>query len=78
MHAKSIGVADAFPNLEEVQILFDNYFNAGFLALNLKSWREENLENQLIGFFLLKNEKLLLIVNKNIQRHFLRLNKRLI
>ncbi len=59
MHAKSIGVADAFPNLEEAQILFDNYFNAGFLALNLKSWREENLENQLIEFFLLKNEKLL-------------------
>ncbi|MFB1329537.1 glycosyltransferase family 8 protein [Helicobacter pylori] len=59
MHAKSIGVANAFPNLEEAQILFDNYFNAGFLALNLKSWREENLENQLIGFFLLKNEKLL-------------------
>lgn len=59
MHAKTIGVADAFPNLEEVQILFDNYFNAGFLALNLKLWREENLENQLIGFFLLKNEKLL-------------------
>lgn len=59
MHAKSIVVADAFPNLEEAQILFDNYFNAGFLALNLKLWREENLENQLIGFFLLKNEKLL-------------------
>ncbi|WRF63788.1 glycosyltransferase family 8 protein [Helicobacter pylori] len=59
MHAKSIGVADAFPNLEEAQILFDNYFNAGFLALNLKSWREENLENQLIAFFILKNEKLL-------------------
>ncbi|MFP6106785.1 glycosyltransferase family 8 protein [Helicobacter pylori] len=59
MRAKTIGVADAFPNLEEAQILFDNYFNAGFLALNLKSWREENLENQLIGFFLLKNEKLL-------------------
>ncbi|WP_229257132.1 glycosyltransferase family 8 protein [Helicobacter pylori] len=59
MHAKSIGVADAFPNLEEAQILFDNYFNAGFLALNLKLWREENLENQLIGFFILKNEKLL-------------------
>ncbi len=59
MHAKSIGVADAFPDLEQAQILFDNYFNAGFLALNLKSWRKENLENQLIGFFLLKNEKLL-------------------
>ncbi|RVY15827.1 glycosyltransferase family 8 protein [Helicobacter pylori] len=59
MHAKTIGVADAFPNLEEAQILFDNYFNAGFLALNLKSWRKENLENQLVGFFLLKNEKLL-------------------
>nr|WP_232261327.1 glycosyltransferase [Helicobacter pylori] len=59
MHAKSIGVADAFPNLEEAQILFDNYFNAGFLALNLKLWREENLENQLIEFFILKNEKLL-------------------
>ncbi len=59
MHAKSIGVADAFPNLKEAQILFDNYFNAGFLALNLKSWREENLENQLIAFFILKNEKLL-------------------
>ncbi|EJC12372.1 lipopolysaccharide biosynthesis protein [Helicobacter pylori Hp P-23] len=59
MRAKSIGVTDAFPNLEEAQILFDNYFNAGFLVLNLKSWREENLENQLIGFFLLKNEKLL-------------------
>ncbi|MDU9806501.1 glycosyltransferase family 8 protein [Helicobacter pylori] len=59
MHAKSIGVADAFPNLKEAQILFDNYFNSGFLALNLKSWRKENLENQLIGFFLLKNEKLL-------------------
>ncbi|WP_367700119.1 glycosyltransferase family 8 protein [Helicobacter pylori] len=59
MHAKTIGVADAFPNLEEAQILFDNYFNAGFLALNLKSWRKENLENQLIAFFLLKNEKLL-------------------
>ncbi|MGL2564809.1 glycosyltransferase family 8 protein [Helicobacter pylori] len=59
MHAKSIGVADAFPNLEEAQILFDNYFNAGFLALNLKLWRKENLENQLVAFFLLKNEKLL-------------------
>ncbi|WP_240444779.1 glycosyltransferase family 8 protein [Helicobacter pylori] len=59
MHAKTIGVADAFPNLKEAQILFDNYFNAGFLALNLKLWREENLENQLIGFFLLNNEKLL-------------------
>ncbi|WP_121079507.1 glycosyltransferase family 8 protein [Helicobacter pylori] len=59
MHAKTIGVADAFPNLEEAQILFDNYFNAGFLVLNLKLWRKENLENQLIGFFLLKNEKLL-------------------
>ncbi|GAA8654838.1 glycosyltransferase family 8 protein [Helicobacter pylori] len=59
MHAKSIGVADAFPNLKEAQILFDNYFNAGFLALNLTLWREENLENQLVGFFLLKNEKLL-------------------
>lgn len=59
MHAKSIGVADAFPNLEEAQILFDNYFNTGFLALNLKLWRKENLENQLIAFFLLKNEKLL-------------------
>ncbi|GAA7289794.1 hypothetical protein HpBGD97_13790 [Helicobacter pylori] len=35
-HAKSIGVANAFPNLEEAQILFDNYFNSGFLALNLK------------------------------------------
>ncbi|GAA7218115.1 glycosyltransferase family 8 protein [Helicobacter pylori] len=57
MHAKSIGVADAFPNLKEAQTLF--YFNAGFLALNLKSWRKENLENQLMGFFLLKNEKLL-------------------
>ncbi|GAA7919489.1 glycosyltransferase family 8 protein [Helicobacter pylori] len=60
MHAKTIGVADTFPNnLEEAQILFDNYFNAGFLALNLKSWRKENLENQLMGFFLVKNEKLL-------------------
>ncbi|GAA8686123.1 glycosyltransferase family 8 protein [Helicobacter pylori] len=59
MRAKSIGVADAFPNLEEAQILFDNYFNVGFLALNLKLWREENLENQLIAFFILKNEKLL-------------------
>ncbi len=59
MHAKTIGVADAFPNLKEAQILFDNYFNAGFLALNLKSWRKENLQNQLMGFFLLKNEKLL-------------------
>ncbi|PUB92233.1 lipopolysaccharide biosynthesis protein [Helicobacter pylori] len=59
MHAKSIGVADAFPDLKEAQILFENYFNSGFLALNLKSWRKENLENQLIGFFLLKNEKLL-------------------
>lgn len=59
MHAKTIGVADAFPNLKEAQTLFDNYFNAGFLALNLKSWRKENLENQLIAFFLLKNEKLL-------------------
>ncbi|GAA7415109.1 glycosyltransferase family 8 protein [Helicobacter pylori] len=59
MRAKSIGVANAFPDLEEAQILFDNYFNAGFLALNLKLWREENLENQLIGFFILKNEKLL-------------------
>ncbi|WRB29021.1 hypothetical protein KVK19_01055 [Helicobacter pylori] len=35
MRAKTIGVADAFPNLEEAQILFDNYFNAGFLALNV-------------------------------------------
>ncbi|MGT0071678.1 glycosyltransferase family 8 protein [Helicobacter pylori] len=59
MHAKTIGVANNFPNLKEAQILFDNYFNAGFLALNLKSWRKENLENQLMGFFLLKNEKLL-------------------
>ncbi|WQW03804.1 glycosyltransferase family 8 protein [Helicobacter pylori] len=59
MRAKTIGVTDAFPNLEEAQILFDNYFNAGFLALNLKLWREENLENQLIAFFILKNEKLL-------------------
>ncbi|WP_241208862.1 glycosyltransferase family 8 protein [Helicobacter pylori] len=59
MHAKSIGVADAFPDLKEAQTLFDNYFNAGFLALNLKSWRKENLENQLIAFFILKNEKLL-------------------
>ncbi len=59
MRAKTIGVADAFPNLEEAQILFENYFNAGFLALNLKLWREENLENQLIGFFIVKNEKLL-------------------
>ncbi|GAA7439967.1 glycosyltransferase family 8 protein [Helicobacter pylori] len=59
MHAKTIGIANNFPNLEEAQILFDNYFNAGFLALNLKSWRKENLENQLMGFFLLKNEKLL-------------------
>ncbi len=59
MHAKTIGVANNFPNLKEAQILFGNYFNAGFLALNLKLWREENLENQLIGFFLLKNEKLL-------------------
>nr|WP_231626091.1 glycosyltransferase [Helicobacter pylori] len=59
MHAKSIGVADAFPDLKEAQILFDNYFNAGFLALNLKLWREENLENQLITFFIVKNEKLL-------------------
>nr|WP_232257276.1 glycosyltransferase [Helicobacter pylori] len=59
MRAKTIGVADAFPNLEEAQILFENYFNAGFLALNLKLWREENLENQLIAFFILRNEKLL-------------------
>ncbi len=59
MRAKTIGVADAFPDLKEAQILFDNYFNAGFLVLNLKSWRKENLENQLMGFFLLKNEKLL-------------------
>ncbi|WP_080250579.1 glycosyltransferase family 8 protein [Helicobacter pylori] len=59
MRAETIGVTDAFPNLEEAQILFDNYFNAGFLALNLALWREENLENQLIGFFIVKNEKLL-------------------
>ncbi|MCQ2851138.1 glycosyltransferase family 8 protein [Helicobacter pylori] len=59
MRAKTIGVADAFPNLEEAQILFENYFNAGFLALNLKLWREENLESQLIAFFIVKNEKLL-------------------
>ncbi|GAA9847912.1 glycosyltransferase family 8 protein [Helicobacter pylori] len=59
MHAKTIGVANNFPDLKEAQILFDNYFNAGFLALNLTLWRKENLEDQLIGFFLLKNEKLL-------------------
>ncbi|GHR02320.1 hypothetical protein VN1244_06200 [Helicobacter pylori] len=59
MRAKTIGVANNFPNLKEAQILFDNYFNTGFLALNLKSWRKENLENQLMEFFLLKNEKLL-------------------
>ncbi len=59
MHAKSIGVSNAFPNPQEAQILFDNYFNVGFLVLNLKLWRKENLENQLVEFFILKNEKLL-------------------
>ncbi|WP_121294286.1 glycosyltransferase family 8 protein [Helicobacter pylori] len=44
MHAKSIGVADAFPNLEEAQILFDNYFNAPFLDHLFESLQNRDKE----------------------------------
>ncbi|WP_308811576.1 glycosyltransferase [Helicobacter pylori] len=44
MHAKSIGVADAFPDLKEAQILFDNYFNAPFLDHLFESLQNRDKE----------------------------------
>ncbi|OOQ21849.1 hypothetical protein BB436_04375 [Helicobacter pylori] len=46
MHAKSIGVADAFPDLKEAQILFDNYFNAPFLDHLFESLQNRDKETQ--------------------------------
>ncbi|WP_238698541.1 glycosyltransferase [Helicobacter pylori] len=54
MHAKTIGVADAFPNLEEVQILFDNYFNAPFLDHLFECFQNKDKEihafNKILSF----------------------------
>ncbi len=54
MHAKTIGVADAFPNLKEAQILFDNYFNAPFLDHLFESLQNRDKEihalNKILSF----------------------------
>ncbi|GAA7711396.1 hypothetical protein HpBT013_01810 [Helicobacter pylori] len=54
MHAKNIGVADAFPDLKEAQILFDNYFNAPFLDHLFESFQNRDKEihalNKILSF----------------------------
>ncbi len=36
---------------QEVEILYENPFNAGFMLVNLALWRERHLEEKLIDFF---------------------------
>ncbi|MCK0495478.1 hypothetical protein MPG72_00705 [Helicobacter pylori] len=54
MHAKTIGVANNFPNLKEAQILFDNYFNAPFLDHLFESFQNGDKEihalNKILSF----------------------------
>lgn len=47
------GVVDVIPEQNKTLIGLKNtdyYFNAGMLLINLKRWREENLENKMIEF----------------------------
>ncbi|GAA8516613.1 glycosyltransferase family 8 protein [Helicobacter pylori] len=45
---------------QEVEILYENPFNAGFMLVNLALWRECHLEEKLIDFFETRDEGLLL------------------
>ncbi|KNX49190.1 lipopolysaccharide biosynthesis protein [Helicobacter pylori] len=45
---------------QEVEILYENPFNAGFMLVNLALWRECHLEEKLIDFFKTRDEGLLL------------------
>lgn len=45
---------------QEVEILYENPFNAGFMLVNLALWREHHLEEKLIDFFKTRDEGLLL------------------
>ncbi|WQW68792.1 glycosyltransferase family 8 protein [Helicobacter pylori] len=45
---------------QEVEILYENPFNAGFMLVNLALWRESHLEEKLIDFFKTRDEGLLL------------------
>lgn len=48
-----------FLSYQEYQIIYENSFNAGFLVLNLKAWRKDNLEDKCVEFFARKNYALL-------------------
>ncbi|GAA9300738.1 glycosyltransferase family 8 protein [Helicobacter pylori] len=45
---------------QEVEILYENPFNAGFMLVNLALWRECHLEEKLIDFFKTRDKGLLL------------------
>ncbi|GAA7519795.1 glycosyltransferase family 8 protein [Helicobacter pylori] len=45
---------------QEVEILYENPFNAGFMLVNLALWRECHLEEKLIVFFKTRDKGLLL------------------
>ncbi|AFX89516.1 glycosyltransferase family 8 protein [Helicobacter pylori] len=45
---------------QEVEILYENPFNAGFMLVNLALWREYYLEEKLIDFFKTRDEGFLL------------------
>ncbi|WRB28107.1 glycosyltransferase family 8 protein [Helicobacter pylori] len=47
-------------SFQEVGILYENPFNAGFMLVNLALWRESHLEEKLIDFFKTRDEGLLL------------------
>ncbi|WP_195743144.1 glycosyltransferase family 8 protein [Helicobacter pylori] len=48
------------PTFQEVEILYQNPFNVGFMLVNLALWRECHLEEKLIDFFKARDEGLLL------------------
>jgi lipopolysaccharide biosynthesis glycosyltransferase len=47
------GVLDSLPDIEKLRIGLqesDKYFNSGVLLINLKKWRDDNIEKGFIGF----------------------------
>uniref|UniRef100_UPI001E291A33 glycosyltransferase family 8 protein n=1 Tax=Helicobacter pylori TaxID=210 RepID=UPI001E291A33 len=44
---------------EELITLYRNHFNVGFMIVNLKLWRDDNLEEKLCEFFVARNHSLI-------------------
>nr|WP_120946187.1 glycosyltransferase [Helicobacter labacensis] len=57
--AAGLDTTKHFLSDEEHQIIYENEFNSGFMVVNLKAWRRDDLESKCLEFFALKNHALL-------------------